>query len=118
MLADDGAHTQRPLWASTGVKDPAYPDTMYVTELVAPNTVNTMPGKTIDAVGDHGEVHGDTIHGTYDEARAQATPSSASASPTPRSRTRLEREAVEKFEKSLGRACSRPCRASLQKAAK
>ena len=44
-LADDGAHKQRPLWASTGVKDPAYPDTMYVTELVAPGTVNTMPGQ-------------------------------------------------------------------------
>lgn len=64
-LADDGAHKQRPLWASTGVKDPAYPDTMYVTELVAPNTVNTMPGKTLDAVADHGEISGDTVTGTY-----------------------------------------------------
>ncbi len=69
-LADDGARKQRPLWASTGVKDPAYPDTMYVTELVAPNTVNTMPGKTLDAVADHGVISGDTVTGGYDEARA------------------------------------------------
>ena len=68
-LADDGAHKQRPLWASTGVKDPAYPDTMYVTELVAPNTVNTMPGKTLDAVAGHGTVTGDAVTGTYAQAR-------------------------------------------------
>ena len=68
-LADDGAHKQRPLWASTGVKDPAYPDKMYVTELVAPNTVNTMPGKTLDAVADHGTVTGDAVTGTYAQAR-------------------------------------------------
>ena len=68
-LADDGAHKQRPLWASTGVKDPAYLDTMYVTELVAPNTVNTMPGKTLDAVADHGTVTGDAVTGTYAQAR-------------------------------------------------
>src|SRR5690606_11207899 len=55
-LVDDGARPQRPLWASTGVKDPAYPDTMYVTELVAPGTVNTVPEKTLDAFIDHGEV--------------------------------------------------------------
>ncbi|NLW99068.1 MAG: transaldolase [Actinomycetales bacterium] len=60
-LADDGARPQRPLWASTGVKDPAYPDTMYVTELVAPGTVNTMPEKTLDAFIDHGEVISTTV---------------------------------------------------------
>ena len=59
-LAAAGARVQRPLWASTGVKDPAYPDTMYVTELVAPDTVNTMPSKTLDAVADHGEITGET----------------------------------------------------------
>jgi transaldolase len=64
-----GAHKQRPLWASTGVKDPAYDDTMYVVELVAPNVVNTMPEATLDAVADHGAIRGDTIHGTYDDAR-------------------------------------------------
>lgn len=63
-LKSAGARVQRPLWASTGVKNPAYPDTLYVTELVAPNTVNTMPEPTIEAVADHGEVRGDTITGT------------------------------------------------------
>ena len=64
-----GANRQRPLWASTGVKDPSYRDTMYVEELVVGNTVNTMPEKTLQAFADHGEVRGDTVHGTYDEAR-------------------------------------------------
>ena len=64
LLADAGAHPQRPLWASTGVKDPAYPDTLYVTELVAPDVVNTMPEKTLDATFDHGVVTGDTVTGT------------------------------------------------------
>ena len=69
-LEKAGANRQRPLWASTGVKDPAYPDTLYVTELVAPNTVNTMPEATLDATADHGEVTGDTIRGGYESARA------------------------------------------------
>lgn len=68
LLAEAGALPQRPLWASTGVKDPAYPDTLYVTELVAPNVVNTMPEKTLDATADHGVVTGNTISGRYDEA--------------------------------------------------
>ncbi|ABY23978.1 transaldolase [Renibacterium salmoninarum ATCC 33209] len=68
LLAEAGALPQRPLWASTGVKDPAYPDTLYVTELVAPNVVNTMPEKTLDATADHGVVSGNTISGRYDEA--------------------------------------------------
>jgi transaldolase len=67
-LAEAGARPQRPLWASTGVKDPAYPDTLYVTELVAAGIVNTMPEKTLDATFDHGVVTGDTITGTYGEA--------------------------------------------------
>jgi transaldolase len=69
-LRNDGAHVQRPLWASTGVKNPAYPDTMYVTELVAPNTVSTIPEKTLEAVADHGVIAGDTVTGTAGEARA------------------------------------------------
>lgn len=69
-LAAKGANKQRPLWASTGVKDPAYPDTMYVTDLVVANTVNTMPEKTMQAFADHGEVTGDAVTGRYDEARA------------------------------------------------
>jgi len=64
-----GARVQRPLWASTSTKDPAYPDTKYVVDLVAPDTVNTMPEATIRAVADHGELHGDTVRGTYAESR-------------------------------------------------
>jgi transaldolase len=69
-LAAKGAKVQRPLWASTSTKDPSLPDTMYVVELVAKDTVNTMPEATLKATADHGELKGDTIHGTYDEARA------------------------------------------------
>jgi len=68
-LQQAGARPQRPLWASTSTKDPAYPDTMYVVDLVAPGIVNTMPEATILAVADHGELRGDTIHGTYDASR-------------------------------------------------
>jgi transaldolase len=68
-LSSQGANAQRPLWASTGVKDPAYDDTRYVLELVAPNTVNTMPQSTLDAVIDHGIFKGNTITGKYEEAR-------------------------------------------------
>nr|WP_202499439.1 transaldolase [Streptomyces sp. SID5476] len=64
------ANKQRPLWASTGVKDPAYPDTRYVTELVAPGVVNTMPEATLEATADHGEINGNSIAGTYEQARA------------------------------------------------
>jgi transaldolase len=63
------ARPQRPLWASTGVKDPAYDDTRYVVELVAPGVVNTMPEPTLRAVADHGVVRGDTIRGGYAEAQ-------------------------------------------------
>ena len=68
-LLEAGANLQRPLWASTGVKDPALPDTLYVTELVAKGVVNTMPEKTLEATFDHGVVTGDTITGGYEEAR-------------------------------------------------
>lgn len=68
LLLDLGANAQRPLWASTGVKDPALPDTLYVTELAAPRTVNTMPEATLNALADHGEVHGDAVSGNYLEA--------------------------------------------------
>ncbi len=67
-LEGKGAHKQRPLWASTGVKDPAYEDTRYVIELIAPNTVNTMPQSTLDALIDHGVVRGNTISGGYADA--------------------------------------------------
>ncbi|MRX44929.1 transaldolase [Agromyces kandeliae] len=67
-LLDAGANRQRPLWASTGVKDPALPDTLYVTELVAHGVVNTMPEKTLEATFDHGVIEGDTVTGAFAEA--------------------------------------------------
>ncbi len=69
-LAEAGARPQRPLWASTSVKDPAYDDTRYVTGLVAPGVVNTMPEATLRAVEDHGQISGDSIHGSYQRSRA------------------------------------------------
>jgi transaldolase len=69
-LAAKGAKVQRPLWASTSTKDPAFPDTLYVVELVTADTVNTMPEATLRATADHGVLRGDTIHGTYEESRA------------------------------------------------
>ena len=69
-LAAAGAQPQRPLWASTGVKDPAYDDTRYVIDLAAPGCVNTMPEKTLEAVADHGVVRGDTVSGTAEESAA------------------------------------------------
>jgi len=68
-LAAAGARVQRPLWASTSVKDPSYPDTRYVTSLVAPGVINTMPEATMRAVADHGQVPADSIHGHYEEAQ-------------------------------------------------
>ena len=69
-LAAAGARPQRPLWASTSTKDPAYPDTRYVTGLVAPGVVNTMPEATLRAVADHADVPDDSVHGTYQDAQA------------------------------------------------
>jgi transaldolase len=68
-LAAKGAHVQRPLWASTSTKDPSFPDTLYVVELVVKDTVNTMPEATLRATADHGVLKGDTVHGTYDQSR-------------------------------------------------
>ena len=68
-LSAAGARPQRPLWASTSVKDPAYPDTRYVTDLVAPGVVNTMPEATLRAVADHGRIPEDSVRGHYAEAR-------------------------------------------------
>src|SRR5580704_13757541 len=68
-LAAAGARPQRPLWASTSVKNPAYPDTRYVTDLVAPNVINTMPEATLRAVADHGAIPGDSVRSHYAEAR-------------------------------------------------
>jgi len=95
-----GAKRQRPLWASTGVKDPAYPDTMYVTELVAPGTVNTMPEATLDAVADHGVLRGNTIDGTYAEAHQLMDDLKAAGVDMDDVTEVLEREGVKKFEDS------------------
>jgi transaldolase len=99
-LADEGARPQRPLWASTGVKDPSYPDTLYVTELVAPGIVNTMPEKTLDATADHGEVTGDTITGRYADASQVLDDLEAHGVSYSEVVELLEVEGVDKFEKS------------------
>lgn len=101
-LADDGARPQRPLWASTGVKDPDYPDTLYVTELVAPGTVNTMPEKTLDAVIDHGRIAADTVTGTEAEASKVLDDLELLGIAYHEVTELLESEGVEKFEASWG----------------
>ncbi|MGX1564865.1 transaldolase [Streptomyces sp. NPDC055506] len=92
------ANRQRPLWASTGVKDPAYKDTLYVDELVAPGTVNTMPEATLNAVADHGDVQGDTVSGGYAQARADLAAVERLGIPYDEVVRQLENEGVAKFE--------------------
>ncbi|MFF3503797.1 transaldolase [Streptomyces sp. NPDC003247] len=97
-LAGARANKQRPLWASTGVKDPAYKDTLYVDDLVAPGTVNTMPEATLDAVADHGAITGDTVTGGYAQARADLAAVEKLGISYDEVVTRLEDEGVAKFE--------------------
>jgi transaldolase len=92
-----GAHVQRPLWASTGVKDPAYDDTMYVTQLVAKDTVNTMPEATLNAVADHGSITGPTADTGYDDARKVVSDLSALGIELDEVTELLESEGVDKF---------------------
>ncbi|MET9215704.1 MULTISPECIES: transaldolase [unclassified Nocardia] len=99
-LAAQGANRQRPLWASTGVKNPDYPDTLYVTELVGPNTVNTLPEKTLQAFADHGEVRGDTLSGLGVEAAQVFADLSAVGIDLDDVFDLLEREGVDKFEQA------------------
>ena len=99
-LAAAGANAQRPLWASTGVKDKAYDDTRYVVELVAPGTVNTAPEKTIDSVADHGVIRGNTIEGTYAAASSVFSALQALGIDMDEIYQVLETEGVDKFEKS------------------
>ncbi|MET7606523.1 transaldolase [Streptomyces avermitilis] len=101
-LAPAGAHRQRPLWASTGVKDPAYKDTLYVDELVAPGTVNTMPEGTLNATADHGDIHGDTVTGGYAQARADLSAVERLGISYDEVVKQLEDEAVAKFEVAWG----------------
>lgn len=96
-LASAGANLQRPLWASTGVKDPALPDTLYVTELAAPDTVNTMPEKTLEATFDHAPVHGNAVSGTFDDARHVLAEIEELGISIVEVTTLLEREGVDKF---------------------
>ncbi|MBE8526951.1 transaldolase [Amycolatopsis sp. H6(2020)] len=97
LLAEAGAVVQRPLWASTGTKDPAYPDTMYVDGLVAPDTVNTLPEKTLEAAADHAEVTGDTITGTYDDSERVLNELEQLGISYQEVVEKLEREGVDKF---------------------
>jgi transaldolase len=99
-LATAGAHPQRPLWASTGVKDPAYDDTRYVVDLVAPGTVNTMPEATLDAVADHGVVTGDTVTTRYADAHQVLTDLAAAGIDYADVVDVLEKEGVQKFQDS------------------
>ncbi|NUQ98361.1 MAG: transaldolase [Streptomyces sp.] len=97
-LAGAKANKQRPLWASTGVKDPSYKDTLYVDELVAPGTVNTMPEATLNATADHGEITGDTVTGGYAQARADLAAVEALGISYDEVVQKLEDEGVAKFE--------------------
>ncbi|MFF9106049.1 transaldolase [Streptomyces rubrogriseus] len=97
-LAGSRANPQRPLWASTGVKDPAFRDTLYVEELVAPGTVNTMPEATLDAAADHGDVRGDTVTGGYAQARADLAAVERLGVSYDEVVEQLEQEGVAKFE--------------------
>ena len=99
-LEAEGAHKQRPLWASTGVKNPAYKDTLYVVDLAAPDTVNTMPAKTLQAVADHGEIIGEQVTGNYDDARNVLDSLERLGISYADVVDVLEREGVDKFEKS------------------
>ncbi|AGW41350.1 transaldolase [Leifsonia xyli subsp. cynodontis DSM 46306] len=101
-LVAAGANEQRPLWASTGVKDPSLPDTLYVTELVAPNTVNTMPEKTLDATFDHAQLAGDTVTGEYARAQGVLDALAALGVDYDDVTATLEREGVDKFIVSWG----------------
>ena len=92
-----GAHVQRPLWASTGVKDPALPDTLYVTELAVDGTVNTMPEKTLEATFEHAEVRGDAVTGAYADAREVLDGLARLGVDIDDVTATLEREGVEKF---------------------
>lgn len=98
-LSDKGAAIQRPLWASTGVKDPAYDPTMYVLDLIAPQTVNTMPEQTLIAVRDAGKFSGNTISNSYDEAGQILNQLNSLGIDINAVADRLENEGIDKFIK-------------------
>lgn len=92
-----GANKQRPLWASTGVKDPNLPDTLYVVELAVPETVNTMPEKTLEATFDHAEIDGDRVTGSYARAQSELDQLAALGISYDEVTELLESEGVDKF---------------------
>lgn len=96
----EGANVQRPLWASTGVKNPDYPSTLYVTELAGPDTVNTMPESTIDAVLEEGGLHGVTLGGSVEDSDEIFQNLLAVGIDTEDVFAVLEQEGVEKFVSS------------------
>lgn len=100
VLDEAGANPQRPLWASTGVKNEDYPDTLYVSELVVADTVNTMPEKTLEAFADHGEVEGDTVSGRASAAQSLMDQAAAAGIDWKDVMLTVENEGVEKFMKS------------------
>ena len=97
-LAAEGARPQRLLWASTGTKNPQYPDTMYVEPLIGPDTINTMPPATMDAYRDHGEPADRLSQGT-DEALEQLALLQELGIDLAEATAQLEREGVDKFVK-------------------
>ncbi len=115
-LAAKGAKPQRPLWASTGVKDPAYKDTLYVDELVVSGVVNTMPEATLDAEADHGEPQADAVHGTYEASRKVIGDLAALGVSYDDVVQVLEDEGVQKFEASWNELLD-AVRAELEKEA-
>jgi len=96
-VADAGGNTQRPLWASTGVKNPDYRDTMYVDDLVVEGTVNTMPEKTMESVAEHSNIDGDQVHGHYSDAAAVIQAMEGLGISYDDVIATLEKEGVEKF---------------------
>ncbi len=99
-LIKAGGTKQRPLWASTGVKDASLPDTLYVTELVAPEVVNTMPEKTMQAAADHGVIPADSVTGSYAAANAVLDALAAQGVSYNDVTRLLEEEGLSKFEVS------------------
>lgn len=100
QLREAGAEPQRPLWASTGVKNPDYSDTRYVDELVVAGTVNTMPEKTLEAVADHARIEGDKVSGTAGQAQQAFDRLAAAGIDISDVFLTLENEGVDKFDKS------------------
>jgi transaldolase len=104
QLAARGARVQRPLWASTSTKNPEYRDVLYIEELVARDTVNTMPLETIEAFADHGEVRGQTTTEGLDRAHRLWSDLASLGIDEDEVGDRLEREGVEKFADSYNGA--------------